>query len=162
MEKTNYFSNIVQTDTLSYTFVNDEHINGDDLRKTNIISCTIQNSTFTEVNFHSSDFDGTILIHCNFIQGDWSRTDCCSLTASNTIFDGIDFTLSTMRDCDFKQCTFIRCKFDHIALSTSNFEKCEFKDIHIMESSTYLNTYENKEYNIIWSIIYFVHICSFF
>lgn len=141
MEKTNFFSNMRHSDTISYKCINEEYVEKSDLENKNVIGCTVQDSTFTEVNFNSSDFDGTILIHCKFINGDWSRTDCCSLTASNTIFDEIDFTWSTMRNCDFKQCTFIGCKFDHIALSGSNFEQCQFKDIHLVQSSTYLNSY---------------------
>lgn len=143
MEKTNYFSNMLQESTLSYKIINEEDVNEENFKHSNIIGCTIQNSTFKNINFNSSDFDGTILIQCEFLQSDWSRTDCCSLTASNTQFIGIDFTLSTMRDCDFKSCTFINCKFDHIALSGSNFEHCKFKDIYLIQSSTYLNTYIN-------------------
>lgn len=147
MEKTNYFSNILHSDTLSYKFINYENVDKRDLKSTNIIGCTIQNSIFTDISFNSSDFDGTLLIGCKFIRGDWSRSDCCSLTASNTLFSGIDFTLSTMRSCDFKQCTFIECKFDHIALSGSNFEQCNFQDIHLLQSSTYLNTYINCKFD---------------
>lgn len=141
MKRTNYFYNILPKDTLSYTYINNENIDKQDLQSTNIIGCTIENSNFAEVNFNSADFDGSILINCEFMYGDWSRTDCCSLTASNTIFVGIDFTLSTMRNCDFKKCSFVNCKFDHIALSGSCFEECEFTNIHIRQSSTYLNSY---------------------
>lgn len=141
MERTHFFSNMFQADTLSYKFINDEHIEKSVLRNTNIIGCTIQNSSFTGVDFNSSDFDGTIIMHCEFIHCDWARTDCCSITASHTIFNDIDFSLSTMSNCDFKQCTFINCKFEHIALRGSNFEQCIFKYIHLTQSSTYLNTY---------------------
>lgn len=118
-------------DTVSYKVINDEAVDKSFLESTNIISCTIQNSIFTETNFKLSDFDGTILVQCKFIIGDWSQTDCCSLTVADTLFQEIDFTFSTMRDCDFKNCTFVDCKFDHIALSESRFEQCTFENIHI-------------------------------
>lgn len=147
MQQTCYFSNMRSNDTISYKIINEEMVNSSVLENTNIINCTIQNSSFIETNFRLSDFDGTILIQCNFIMGDWSQTDCCSLTASDTLFKCIDFTFSTMRDCDFKNCTFIGCKFDHIALSESKFEQCNFKDIHIVQSSTYLNSYLNCKFD---------------
>lgn len=143
MEKTSYFSNMQQKDTLSYKLVNEETVIKEDKSNANIIGCKIQKSIFTEVSFYSADFDGTIMIDCKFEKGNWSRTDCCSLTASNTIFIGIDFTLSTMRNAEFKKCTFINCNFDHIALSGSTFSHCLFKDIILSQSSTYLNTYIN-------------------
>lgn len=143
MEKTSYFSNMQQKDTLSYKLVNEETVIKEDKSNANIIGCKIQKCIFTEVSFYSADFDGTIIIDCKFEKGNWSRTDCCSLTASNTIFIGIDFTLSTMRNADFKKCTFINCNFDHIALSGSTFSHCSFKDIILSQSSTYLNTYIN-------------------
>ncbi|MDD6036362.1 MAG: pentapeptide repeat-containing protein [Lachnospiraceae bacterium] len=143
MEKTSYFSNMEQKDTLSYKLVNEETVIKEDKSNASIIGCKIQKSIFTEVSFYSADFDGTIMIDCKFEKGNWSRTDCCSLTASNTIFIGIDFTLSTMRNAEFKKCTFINCNFDHIALSGSTFYHCLFKDIVLSQSSTYLNTYIN-------------------
>ena len=85
MEKTDFFSKLFQADTLSYKYVNEEYIENSVLKNTNIIGCTIQNSTFFQTNFNSSDFDGTILIDCKLINVDWSRTDSCSLTASNTL-----------------------------------------------------------------------------
>lgn len=143
MKKTNYFSNLHPKDTLSYKRINEENINTMDLSKTNIIGCTIENSYLGEINFNSADFDGSILIHSRFICGNWSQTDCCSLTVSHTTFENIDFTFSTMRNCDFNYCTFIDCKFEHIALSGSKFDHCTFTNIHIIHSSTYLNTYTN-------------------
>lgn len=132
-----------QKNTLSYKTVNEEKVNKEDKSNVNIIGCIIQKSIFTEVSFYSADFDGTILIDCEFANGNWSRTDCCSLTASDTIFIGIDFTLSTMRNAEFKKCTFINCNFNHIALSGSTFSQCMFKDIVLSQSSTYLNTYND-------------------
>ena len=143
MEKTNFFSNINSNDTLSYKLINEEYLNNEDLNTTNIIGCTIQKSIFINVSFMSADFDGCILIDCEFVHGNWSRTDSCSLTVSNTIFIDVDFTLSTMRNCDFRKCTFSGCKFDHIALSNGRFENCQFTDIHLYHSSTYLNYYAN-------------------
>ncbi len=146
MQQTCYFSNMISGGTISYKIINKEIVDSSVLESTNIISCTIQNSIFTGTNFRLSDFDGTILIQCKFISGDWSQADCCSLTAVNTIFRDIDFTFSTMRGCDFKNCTFIDCKFDHVALSGSRFEQCNFEHIHIVQSSTYLNTYLNCKF----------------
>ena len=119
MDRTNYFTNIIQADTLSYKAINGENLDKEDLQNTNIIGCIIQDSIFSDINFSSSDFDGTMLVRCKFLQGDWSRTDCCSITASNTVFNGIDFSLSTMTNCDFKECIFVNCKFEHIALNGS-------------------------------------------
>lgn len=143
MEKTNFFSNIKSGDTMSYKLIHEEYLNDEDLNTTNIIGCTIKNSVFNDVSFMSANFDGCILLDCEFIHGNWSRTDSCSLTASNVQFTDIDFTLSTMRNCDFRKCTFSGCKFDHIALSNGNFEDCQFIDIHLYHSSTYLNYYAN-------------------
>lgn len=143
MKKTSFFSNIESKDTLSYKLINEEYLHNDDLNTTNIIGCTIQKSVFNNVSFMSADFDGCILVDCEFINGNWSRTDSCSLTVSNTRFVDIDFTLSTMRNCDFRKCTFSGCKFDHIALSNGHFENCQFIDIHLYHSSTYLNYYVN-------------------
>ncbi len=146
MQKTTYFINTSPNETLSYKYINEERVKKLNLAEINVIGCTIQNSILENVIFNLSDFDGTILIHCEFINGDWSRTDCCSLTASNSIFEEVDFSLSTMRNCDFEQCTFIDCKFDHIALSGSRFRKCTFRNIHLNQSSTYLNIYEDCIY----------------
>ncbi len=146
MQQTCYFSNMISKDTISYKIINEEMVDRSVLENTNIISCTIQNSIFTGTSFRLSDFDGTILIQCKFVSGDWTQADCCSLTVVNTLFKDIDFTFSTMRDCDFKNCTFIDCKFNHIALSGSRFEQCNFEYIHIIQSSTYLNSYLNCKF----------------
>lgn len=146
MQKTTYFTKTSPNDTLSYKYINEECVKEVNLAEINVIGCTIQNCILENVIFNLSDFDGTILIHSKFINGDWSRTDCCSLTASNSIFEEVDFSLSTMRNCDFEQCTFIGCSFEHIALSSSRFKKCIFRNIHLNQSSTYLNIYEDCIY----------------
>ena len=143
MDKTTFFNNMVPGEMLSYKFVIEEELNAVDLSGTTIVGCTIQDSIFKDVDFISSDFDGTILSHCKFFDGKWTRSDCCSLTAADTTFSNIDFTLSTMRSCEFNNCTFIKCTFEHIALSGSRFNHCHFNDIHLVHSSTYLNTYSN-------------------
>ena len=146
MQKTTYFINTSPNDTLSYKYINEEHVKETNLAGIIVIGCTIENSVLENIIFNLSDFDGTMLINCEFINGDWSRTDCCSLTASNSIFKEVNFSLSTMRNCDFEQCTFIGCNFDHIALSSSRFRKCTFRNIHLNQSSTYLNIYEDCIY----------------
>lgn len=146
MQKTNYFLNTYPNDTISYKYINEECVVKRNLAEMNIIGCTIEASIFENVVFNLSDFDGTMIIQCKFIDGDWSRTDCCSLNISNTIFKNVNFSLSTMRNCDFEQCIFIGCDFNHIALSGSRFTKCTFRDIHLSHSSTYLNIYESCIY----------------
>lgn len=143
MQKTNLFSNIFSGDTISYKYINEETICGVNLAEIIVIGCTIEKSSFEDVIFNLSDFDGTIFSHCKIIKGDWSRTDCCSLTVSNTLFKQVDFSLSTMRNCDYDQCVFIGCNFDHIALSESHFTKCIFKEIKLNQSSTYLNIFKS-------------------
>jgi len=146
MEKTQFFTNILPTETLSYKNIYMENNGNLDLNNVNVIGCIIKDSIFQMVNFCSADFDGTILNHCDYSDCDWSRVDCCSLTAVDTTFNQVDFTLSTMRDCEFKKCTFINCTFEHIALSGSTFQDCKFIKIHLLQSSTYLNTYTNCEF----------------
>lgn len=141
MNRTDIFVNMGPEKTLSYQYVNDEVSIGQDFSYSNIINCDINNSVFEDVDFTSANFDGSYLVDCKFTSGKWSRTDCCSLIVTNCLFNKIDFTLSTMRNCDFKNCTFVQCSFDHIALSGSNFVDCQFIDINLPHCSTYLNTY---------------------
>lgn len=147
MDNTNFFSGLLENDTLSYKYINEECLNNMSFQHTNIIGCTMKDCVFSNANFNSADFDGTIILSSKFVQGDWSRTDCCSLTVSNTLFDKIDFSLSTMRNCDFKNCTFNNCCFEHIALSGSHFEECTFNEINLIQSSTYLNSYIGCTFN---------------
>lgn len=146
MQKTTYFLNTFPNDTLSYKYINEECAREAKLAEVNVIGCTIEKSIFEDVSFNLSNFDCTTLIQCKFIKGDWSRTDCFSLTASNTIFREVDFSVATMNNCNFKQCVFIKCNFNHIALSGSRFVNCTFDGINLSHSSTYLNIYESCIY----------------
>ena len=93
MEKTQFFTNILPTETLSYKNIYMENNGNLDLNNVNVIGCIIKDSIFQTVNFCSADFDGTILNHCDYSDCDWSRVDCCSLTAVDTTFNQVDFTL---------------------------------------------------------------------
>lgn len=146
MQKTTHFLNTFPNDTMSYKYINEECVSKTNLAQISVINCKIKKSIFEDVTFNLSNFDVTELVQCKFIKGDWSCTDCCSLTVFNTIFREVDFSSSTMRNCDFKQCVFIKCNFNNIALSESRFTDCTFSGINLSHSSAYLNIYESCIY----------------
>lgn len=143
----NYQNELIFDEFYSYLLIEKQDYKNKDLHSISLKNCIIEKSDFSNTLFANADIDSSNLNECVFSDQSFQNADIISCHFMNCTFVSVSFKGATMTSNTFVNCTFVSCNFNHVTMSDSLFTDCDIESIILRQSSTYLNTYLNCNWN---------------